>query len=149
MAAKLLKSTKTFLRDASKPRNLNSVVSPLMKQLQDLQSHLSQTSISQSQGLSLVNTVTEYGIKSGHNSYASAEQLVMGLNSLLRAISSTSLSDGNRQQLIKEMNNLFDTVGDPERYNVGLFVSQLKNIQQLSRETGQQGASNVSPTASR
>ena len=72
------------------------------------------------------------GIENEYRSYADAEQLAMGLNSLLRAVSSSYVSDQRKQKLVAQMNLIFDTVADPEQYQPEQLISHLKNIKRLS-----------------
>jgi len=150
IAPDLLTAIKKFLRSATKLSDFETTHSPLLAHLQTLQRRLNERPINSAQGMALVNNLLEYGVESGHNSYASAEQLVMGLNSLLRVISTTNLNNANRQPLAKQINRLFDTVAAPEHYNARQFVAQLKRMQQLSSVSvnaipGEQSTPLISP----
>ena len=137
MAADFLAAIKQFLGSSSHSGAVASLATKAQSHLTLLLEELNRNPISPSQATSLINNLANYGIESGHNSLASAEQLVMGLNSLLSATSATSLNADHKQRLIVTMNNLFETVADTERYDANQFVAQLKQVQKLSNEAKQ------------
>lgn len=132
LAPDMLTSIRAFLRHGASQQDPSALVQPLLMQLSDLQSQLSKTAISSAQGYQLVSALVDYGVESGHHSYASAEQLVMGLNSLFNALSQTqsqsNFDEQTKQQLVPIVNTLFTTVADPEKYDAANFMRQLKRI---------------------
>jgi hypothetical protein len=132
LAADLLTAIKLFLHSASNPKDMPAGVARTLAQLQRLQTSLETHPIQPAQGLAMVNELVTSGIENEHRSYASAEQLAMGLNSLLHAVSSSYVSDQLKQKLVTQMNHIFDTVADPEQYKPEQLISHLKNIKRLS-----------------
>ncbi|RBP47138.1 multiheme c-type cytochrome [Arenicella xantha] len=134
MAPTLLKSIRKFLTEAATQENPNTLVQPLTEQLSELQLKLAASTISAQQTYQLIAALVDYGIESGHHSYASAEQLAMGLNSLFNALSQSNFDAQTKQRLIPIINELFTSAADPERYNAAAFMRNLRRIKPAMSE---------------
>ncbi len=129
LANEILSNTQAFLNNGVSPNDTDKLASKLLQNIQLVRSALERAPLSQDQGTAILNALISNGLSASHQGYASAEQSAMAINSVLRAISSSTANSDNKQTLLTGVETMFEGVKDPERYRADVFVLGLRKIQ--------------------